>query len=247
MALTLQQDQQGLLPLYQYGQAPTKAVNLGVGGPYGTGGAYPQGLLLGCLSGQTAQSEVVTLDVTGTPTGTKITFTYTGDKVYQGVTANLVSAQASTAQVATALEAIFGAGNVAVTGTAGLQYVITFQNRLANTRINGNLVVTATFTAGTGPAIAATRTTRGSCGAAQYEAYHASTNDDVDAILMYDTLLDPTGARVTPLGTATGQSFQPTAYVGGYFDPATLVGIDADAYLAGKLFKKCGGAVVRLI
>ena len=257
MPLVAQQDIQGLLPFYQYGPSPTEAVNLGVGGPYGIGGAYKQGSLLGAVT-TVAANEVITLNVSGSPTGTKIAVTYTADKPYTGATANLVSAQASLAQLQAVCDSIWGAGNTVVGGTPGTTYTITFGGGLANTRINGNFVATATFTAGTSPALATVRTTRGSCGPAQYELYDGSSGvtNEVDAILGWDITLDPTGARVAyPGRISTGQPFQPTAYIGGYFDPTALLmlgsgamqAIDANAYTLGKLFKKRGGQVVRLI
>ena len=257
MPLAAQVDMQGELPLFEYGPAPKRAVNLGVGGPYGVGGAYPQGALLGCVT-TAAQSEVVTHTVSGSPTGTKITLTYTADKVYVATTANAVSAHASLAQVQAAYESIFGSGNVAVTGTPGTSYVVTFQAGMANTRVNGLLAASAAFTAGTSPAITCTRTTRGSCGTAQYELYDGSSGDtnEVDAVLAWDFTSDPTGARVQyPGRTAVGQPSQPVAYWGGYFDPTTLSmfttpsfgSVDSNAYTLGKLLKKAGGAVVRLL
>jgi len=257
MPTPTQLDIQGELPLFMYGPAPTRGVNLGVGGPLGVGGAYKQGALLGCPTTAAAQ-EVITLNISGSPTGSKIAITYTADKPYTGTTANLVSAHASVAQLQTVCDGIWGAGNTLVAGTPGTSFTITFQGLLLNTRINGNFVATATFTAGTGPAIATVRTTRGSCGASQYELYDGSSGvcNEIDAVLMWDTTTDPTGARVTyPGRTATGQAFQPQAYVGGYFDPTTLsmfsalafTSIDSNAYTLGKLIKKAGGSVVRLL
>lgn len=258
MGLAAQIDLQGELPLFHYGPAPTRAVNLGVGGPYGVGGAWPKGALLGCPS-SAAANEVITHTVSGSPTGTKLTLTYTADKVYTATTANAVGANHATlAQVKDMYESIFGAGTVTVTGTPGTSYVVTFGGLLANTRVNGKLAIAGTFTAGTSPAVTATRTTRGNCGAAQHDWYDGSGGicNEIDAVLAWDTTLDPTGARVTEPGRgAVGQQSQPTGYVGGYFDPATLfmftsgaaAAVDANAYTLGKLIKKAGGAIARLL
>ena len=258
MPTPTQLDIQGILPLFNYGPAATRAVNLGVGGPLGVGGAYPKGAMLGCPT-SAAADEVITLNISGSPTGSKITITYTADKVYQAVTANAVGANhATVAQVQAVVDAIFGAGNVLVTGTPGTSFTLTFQGLLDNTRINGNFVASAVFTAGTTPAIAVVRTTRGSCGASQYELYDGSGGvcNEIDAVLKDDVTLDPTGARVTYPGRgAVGQAHQPSAYVTGFFDPANLkmfaagafTGIDANAYTLGKLLKKAGGTVARLL
>lgn len=239
MPLMAQYDQQGLMPLYEWGPAATRSVNLPYGGPTNTGGQFNQGQLLGVAS-TTQQNEVVTLTLGSTPSGT-VTGTFVADRPYT------VSWPIGTANAAltTLWQTIFGAGNVTVTGTsaggtAGT-VILTFGGALANQRIGG--LFTATVTAG---AATWARTTRGAC-AVQYDLYDQSANNDVDAILMYDVVLDPTGARVTLLGTSVGQPFQPAAFTGGFFDPTQLVGVNANAYTLGKLIKKAGGTVARLL
>lgn len=245
MATPTQYDQQGLMPAWAAHLAVSRAVNLPFGGPTGSGGAFPQGQALGAVGGS-AQAEVATLTIGGTPTGGTFTVSFTGDKVYQ--TAALAY-NVSTANFQAALAAAVAewAGNITVTGTAGSSYVVTFSGQLAAQRIGGLFGVNTTALTGGTPTGSWARTTRGSCGAYQYDLYNSSANNDVDAFLEYDATLSPGGARVTEFGTALGQPWQPPAFVEGLFSAAALVGLDSNAYTLGKLTKKQGGTYVRLI
>lgn len=194
-------------------------VRLPYGGPTGTGGKFPAGTVLGCVAG-TIQSEVVTLTISGTATHVS---TFTADRVYTVSHAY----NASLAAVKTAWEAVFGTGNVAVTGTPGTNYILTFQNQLANVRIGGLFSVTAT---GGTPSYA--RTTRGSSGAGQYDAYvDAGTNScptTARSILEFDYLSDPLGGLVLQ-GQPSGQPYSPPAFFTGIFKVSDLTGLDANA------------------
>lgn len=198
-----------------FGPFLVKNLLLPYGGPTGTGGKFAKGTVLGCVGGS-AQSEVATLTVSGTATHVS---QFTADKVYQVSHAY----NASLATVKTAWEAVFGTGNIAVTGTAGTTYVLTFQGQLANVRIGG--LFSSTATGGT-PTWA--RTTRGSSGAGQYDAYLDGTVDPASAVLAVDYLSSPLGELVNE-GIRSGQPFSPLCYLAAFLNVADLTGLDAAA------------------
>lgn len=211
--LTRNYDYSFLLPAHTPEMAPLRAAALPVGGPYGVGGAYVRGLCLGADGGAAANA-VWTLGIGGTGT---VTFQYTAEKVYQTTFAH----NATLAVVKTALETIFGTGNITVTGTPGTEYVFTFGGALASKRIGGLVAVsgaTPTFT----------RTTKGSVGAAQLDVYTDGTYEPFRAINAEYFQSDPQGGRVNEHGP-TNQSYSPRAYFGGYFKVGDLTGLDANA------------------
>lgn len=231
MSMTRQFTLSPLKPAFAPEMAKERPVRLPVGGPYGTGGRFAAGLVLGCVGG-TAASAVWTIAISGTPTGSKLTLDYTADKVYSATTANLVAAHASVAQLQTVCDAIWGTGNTLVAGTPGTSFTITFQNQLANVRIGGYLALgNSTFTAGTSPAAALTRTTPGTSGAGQFDVYtDAGTNNNPTTArcpLKYDWLSDPIGSAVSSIETGNpGQNA--LAYRCGFFNVADLTGLDAN-------------------
>lgn len=203
-----------LLPAFARDRAVTRNLRLPYGGPIATGGKYGKGQVLGCVGGAAA-AEVVTLTL---GTGTH-TVTITADKVYQITHATAVTLAAVQAQY----EAIFGVGNVVVTGTVGTTHILTFRSQLADVRIGCLFAVSA---GGGSPSWA--RTTRGSCGAGQYDAYLDGAVDPAAAVLATDYLSTPQGELVTE-GIRSGQPFSPLAYVAGYFNVSDLTGLDAAA------------------
>ncbi|HEY1187983.1 MAG TPA: hypothetical protein VGE74_10015 [Gemmata sp.] len=198
-------------------EAAVRPVALPVGGPLGTGGPIPKGTVLGHIGG-TARNEVWTLTI-NSGTGT-VTFTFTAHRPYQ----TTFAVDAPLATVRTQLETIFGTGNIAVTGTPGTSYTLTFQNHLSN-RLMGGLV--AVSTSG-GSGIALTRDTTGSCGAGQFGVYNNSNPGTARCVLKYDYTTSPDGSRVTEHGP-TGQPAEASAYFSGHFFAADLVGLDANA------------------
>ncbi|OXR39898.1 hypothetical protein B7C42_08044 [Nocardia cerradoensis] len=118
-----------------------------------------------CVNGSVAAREQITcsapanevqaITITGSPTGGTWTATFKGD------TTKPIAYNATAAQVATELSLLktIGAGNVAVSGSAGA-WSVTFQGLLGNTNVN-QLTVTGSFTGGTTPAIAVSTTTAG--------------------------------------------------------------------------------------
>lgn len=245
MALTKQFTHTPLRPAYRPDLAVERPVRLPVGGKYGVGGKFAAGLVLGCVGGA-ASSAVWTLTISGSPTGSKITLTYVADQVYTGTTANLVSAHASVAQLQAVCDAIFGVGNTLVAGTPGTSFTITFQNQLASARIGGNPTVSATFTAGSTPAIALARTTPGSCGSDQFDVYDDGTSNNqpgvARAALKYDHLTDPLGSLVTEQGSANPGGNALT-YMSGFFNAGDLSGLDAAA-LSDPGFRLVSGAAI---
>lgn len=196
--------QQGLMPAHSPQTAVTRPVSLPYGGPYGVGGSYALGSGL-TLDPGTAQAEVRTLTV-GTSTGT-LTHTFTADKTY--VVTHAYNASLTT--VKAAWEAVFGVGNVAVTGTAGSSYVLTFQNQLANRRIGGLMSISSNGNASWA------RTTTGSCGTGQYDLFDNSSYTTIDALLENTCTLNPRGGRATDVSSGTDQPHSPAAWVEGYF------------------------------
>lgn len=203
-----------LLPAFAREQAVTRNLRLPYGGPVATGGKFSKGTVLGCVGGAAA-SEVVTLTL---GTGTH-TVTITADKVYQITHATAVTLAAVQAQY----EAIFGVGNVAVTGTLSTTHILTFRSQLADTRIGCLFAVSA---GGGSPSWA--RTTRGSSGAGQYDAYLDGTVDPAAAVLAVDYLSTPQGELVTE-GIRSGQPHSPLCFVSGFFKVDDLTGLDANA------------------
>jgi hypothetical protein len=242
----------GLQPAYAPGRAVERVGSLPYGGPTDGSGYFPQGSLLGGVQ-VAAQSEVATLTIGGTPTGGTFIASWQGTNavVYQ------TTALAFNVSLANFLAALIAAipewsGNVAVTGTPGSSYVVTFNTNLANQRIGGLFGVNISALTGGTPTGSWARTTRGSCGLNQYDLYSQGSNNHADAILKYDTYLSPGGSNNPPAGAASAfdspnQPYQPTVYVTGIFAAAGVPNVDANAYTLGTLIKKDGGVNLELL
>ncbi|MFR9773044.1 major capsid protein [Nocardia sp. SC052] len=104
----------------------------------------------------TTVNEVQTPTISGSPTGGTFTLTF------KGQTTAPLAYNATAAQVQAALAALstIGAGNVAVTGSAGGPYTVTFQALLGATNVPA-MTATGSFTGGSSPSIAVTQTTAG--------------------------------------------------------------------------------------
>jgi hypothetical protein len=218
-----------LLPLYDPEDAQEERVNL----PPNV--SYPLGTILGQIT--VTQSDVQTLTM-GTATGG--TFTLGTDL---GNTAPVAVAGISAATILSALVALFGPGNVTVTGTG--PFVVTFAGQYANRPVT-LMTITSAVTGGTAPTIAHTTQgrTAGTFGA--YAAGNADGTQTAKCILSYDCATDAAG-NVTIGGTAAGGSTfgetYPTApaYFSGIFDTKELVGLDAAG--AGQLGRLWSGTV----
>ena len=101
-----------------------------------------------------------TLTVLGDPTGGTFTVTYDGE------TTGNIAHDASASTVDTALEALsnIGAGNIAVTGSAGGPWLCTFSGTLAATTIEAFTTDGDLLTGGSSPSVGVEETTRGSDG-----------------------------------------------------------------------------------
>lgn len=102
-------------------------------------------------------NEQQTVTVTGGPTGGTFTLTYSGQTT-AGIAYN-----AAASAVASALVALsnVGAGNVAVTGSAGGPYTVTFQGTLADTNVVQMTASGASLTGGTSPDVTVATATSG--------------------------------------------------------------------------------------
>lgn len=220
-------DQRILRPIIAGSKQLVIPVTLPVGGKYGVAGKAVRGLVVG-PTGVAARPEIRTIALTGTPTGAKITVTWTiGTKVYSSTTANLVTTEPTAAEVVTMLEAIFGTGTVAVVETS-LSYAVTFQNLLANKEIGGIIAVSATFTAGTSPGITHTRTQIGSTGPGQFDTYENSVVAVARGILIREFHSDPQGGNITENGGPGQPDAAEMAFTGTY-RMGDLTGLDANA------------------
>lgn len=107
----------------------------------------------------TAQNEVQTITITGTPTGGTFTLSF------KGYTTPGIAFNATNAVVKSTLEALssVGTGGVQVTGGPGpaTPFVVTFQNQLAGQAQPNITGSGAGFTGGTSPAVGVVETTPG--------------------------------------------------------------------------------------
>lgn len=103
-------------------------------------------------------NETQTATVTGSPTGGTFTLTYAG----QTTSAVAYNATATTVKNALgALSTVGGTGNVAVTGSAGGPYTVTFQGTLSGTDIAAMTASGAGLTGGSSPSVAIATSTAG--------------------------------------------------------------------------------------
>jgi hypothetical protein len=207
---------------------------------------FDPGTVLGLVTGAAA-SAVKTITVTGTPTGG------TWRVYFAGRVSAAIAYNATAAAVQTALEAIFGVGNVTVSGGPGpgTPWVVTFAGQLANVRV-APFAVAHAFTGGTSPAVASVDTTPGTAGTGQADAYSDGAADGTQtarAVLQHRVVANPTGGqdRVFP-GSASPQSFP--AYFAGIFYLADLVGLDAagatdfgNRFINATAFNSAGGMI----
>lgn len=102
----------------------------------------------------TATNEVQTVTIGGGATGGTFPLTYSG----QTTTAITYPATAATVQAALVALSNVGAGNVAVTGSSGGPYTVTFQGTLAGTNVAQMTTSAASLTGGTPTAAVTTGT-----------------------------------------------------------------------------------------
>jgi hypothetical protein len=237
-------DFQGLQSAYANQMLVPQSVAVPWGGETDVGGSYAKGLGFGLVGG-TAQPEIWT--ITSSLADNTWRFIFNG-----GIRTYITPALAfdvTTAALKTALQDyIFGADSIAtVTGTPGSSYVITFAE---NTRIGGVILFQESASSGS---ISVVRTQRGSVGSGQYDVYNNDTITTIDALNIYETALDPTGALQGEFITATGQPFNPPTYLEGFFYSADIPNIASGAvgndkklgYVVGSSVS-AAGTVLRL-
>jgi hypothetical protein len=105
----------------------------------------------------TKTNEVQSVTVSGTPTGGTFTLSFAGQTT-AGIAYN---AAASAVQSALVALSNVGISDVAVTGSTGGPYTVTFQGALAGTDV-AQMTATASLTGGTSPAVAVATSTSGS-------------------------------------------------------------------------------------
>lgn len=234
-----------LRPAYQEAAATHRTVRLPVGGVVGTAAPYQAGTLLGAVTYATPVSEVRTLTITGAPTAMTGYWQFqTSAGTYIGpVTTNVGSTLPTAAQMQVSADAVFGAGNTIVTGSAS-PYTLTFTGMLQKVRIGGVITFQATFTGGTTPAAAVTTATQGTCGEDQFDTYASGNSDGTQVprcILERDYQSDWAGGNAGEQG-AEGQPFCPPAFFRGFFfvnsvnGSRPLIGLDANALTANAFF-----------
>lgn len=219
-------DHEPLIPSRWLDQAKEQNGRLPVGGPVGVGGKFAKGKALGRISGA-ARNEVWTLDTSGGPASGTWDFNFTADKVYS---ATGLALAISNAALKTALETVFGSGNIlTVTGTPGTQWVVTFGGLLANCKIGGAVTTPDSFDTGS---IAVTRTTPGRAGGSgQWDLYDNADSDGTEVfrgVLKHDFWSDPGGGRADEQGPSY-QPYSPPIYLRGAFRYADLSGFDVSA------------------
>ena len=101
--------------------------------------------------------EVQTVTVSGTPTGGSYKLSLDGEETAS------IAFDAAASAVQSALEALanVGVGGVAVTGSAGGPYTVTFQNQNAGDNVSLLVISTNALTGGTAPTVAAVEATAG--------------------------------------------------------------------------------------
>lgn len=184
-----------------------------------------------------AQSAVFT--ITDTPTITAGTFTITARSPLTGVdvTTDDLAYNIAIADLQTALEAIYGEGNVLVAGgpLPGTDTTITLRADLADTFAETPTIDSTGLTGGT---LAITATTVGRS-AQTYGAYDDGVLDPAKCVLPVDVVTDAAGLIYlgTSATTRMGGPLRTTpAFFGGYFDTKELVGLDTNGVTdLGKL------------
>jgi hypothetical protein len=116
-----------------------------------------------------------------------------------------------------------GAGNVAVTGSAGGPWTVTYQSELANQDIAQPTLITNNLTGGTSPTVAIGTTTPGACDS-YFKAY---SGGNARLVLESNTRTDYAGRIADQFGSRTIMTA--VAYSRGTFLGSDLVGVDATA------------------
>jgi hypothetical protein len=220
-------------------------------------GLYPKGkrsfpvqiapsvtLAKGTVLGEfTPVNDVQTLTETGSPTGGTFTITVTINGIAKTTTA--LAYNITKANMQTALRLLPNVGTaVAVTGTDGGPWILTFSGALAGQTIPLVTVDSTALAGGTTPAVTPVHTTPG-INAGTYGAYASGHSDGTQVakcILEFDVVTDSSG--IITIGQQSGggehheTSVSVSALFSGDFLTAELTGLDATAVTAlGRLIE----------
>jgi hypothetical protein len=196
---------------------------------------FAAGTVLGQV-GPAAVNDVQTVTITGAPTAG--TFTLVNPATGAASAAIAFNATAAAVQGALTAPAMFGTGNVTVTGAGSGPYTVTFVGAYAAMPMAPLTLGTNALGGGTTPGVTIAHTTTGRTGGT-YAAYAAGNTDgsqNAKAILKYPCATDAYG-NVT-LGTTAGggewgQAYSyAQVYFTGFFRCQDLVGLDAGAATA---------------
>jgi hypothetical protein len=222
-------------------KARTQAVRLPAGVTYSAGQVLEE------VTANSAQSEVQTLTLTGSPTGGSFILGWLNQSGGYDVTAAIAynaPANSGTGNVQTILQALLGTNNVTVTGSAGGPWTLAYANELANRDVAQPVLITNGLTGGTTPSLTIATTTAGSAGAVgTFQAYSAG---NARAVLEQNVRTDLRGCIIDEFGSTNAMTT--TAFVSGEFFASDLVGLDSTAVpangTAGTLGKLKSGASI---
>jgi hypothetical protein len=187
----------------------------------GTGEAISDEYYLAASAKVAAVNEAQLVTINGGPTGGTFTLSFNRGTV-QTTAAIAYNAAASAVQVALEALSNIGAGNVAVTGSAGGPYTVTFQGTLAGVNVNA-LTATPSLTGGSSPSITVTTTTQGSPATATITVGTLAPNNPYKGRVVTGVILDgATGyTNIVPgiiviFASATANADATTVFVGLY-------------------------------
>ncbi len=213
---------QGIVPVYDPGD---DLVIQDVKLPAGV--SLVAGTILGQVTVASATNDAQTVTINGSPTGGTFVLVFAGQ-----VTA-AIAYNATSATVQAALEALstIGAGNVAVSGSAGGPYTCTFQAACAALD-QPDLTHIDSLTGGSSPNVSIVHTTHGNPGGMYCKTYASGNSDGSQtpvAILMYDVVVDTFGNMTWGGGDYGEVHPAAPAYFTGTFRCSELTGIDSNA------------------
>lgn len=172
---------------------------------------YPAGTIV-AEQNIAKRNEVQTLTIGGSPTGGTFTIVTT-----DGLSTGNLAYNANAATIQAALDALIGAGNVAVTGTG--PFTFTFGGEYGNRNV-GLLTTTAALTGGSSPTATIAKTTPGSAGptgtAVAYADGGSSGAGVPRWVVMHDTVTNMRGMVVDEFGQEIGNSAT-VAYRGEFY------------------------------
>lgn len=196
-------------------------------------GSYVQGTVMGKVSTTTANNDVQTITISGSPTG--------GTFILQfgGYNTTALAYNISTANMATALAALPSIGsssNVTVTGTAGSSYTVTFTGACGNLYQSLISLYSNSLTGGSSPSVSIAHTTPGNSANGSWRPYNSGNSDGSQipkCVLIFAGTVDTFGNHVFGGGEwnqpgSFGDQTAPAVF-GGYVKTIELTGLDSNA------------------